>query len=172
MPFANLVIIKHGTVSVFSLTWGRPSSEWIRCRRWRRSRCDAGWSTSPGLYRPSCSASGWAASWRGRTAFRTTSPPRWWSRWCARARWCRRETRKRRTGRRSRSCRKSSLDARPGHEKDSLEFKSFRVQYILGRANGVMDSTLACCSGGPGLIPAISKSIKLQYSDVFSSLSA
>lgn len=32
------------------------------------------------------------------------------------------------------------------------------------RSNGVMDSTLADCAGGPGLIPIISKS-NVQYSD-------
>ena len=30
-----------------------------------------------------------------------------------------------------------------------------------------MDSTLACCAGDPGLIPAVGKSKKLQYSDGF-----
>ena len=32
-----------------------------------------------------------------------------------------------------------------------------------------MDSALACCAGGPGLIPAVGKSnVCLQYSDGFS----
>ena len=33
--------------------------------------------------------------------------------------------------------------------------------------NGVMDSALACCAGGPGLIPDIGI-VELQYSDDFS----
>ena len=40
-------------------------------------------------------------------------------------------------------------------------------RFIDVRGNGVMDSTLACCTGSPGLIPAIGKSNE-HYSDVFS----
>ena len=32
---------------------------------------------------------------------------------------------------------------------------------LLTRGNGVLDSTLACYAGGPGLIPAVGKSKKL-----------
>ena len=39
---------------------------------------------------------------------------------------------------------------------------------VLPRGNGVMDCTLACCAGGLGSIPAVSKS-NVQYSDGFSS---
>ena len=35
------------------------------------------------------------------------------------------------------------------------------------RGNGGRDSALACCAGGPGLIPAIGKSKKLPHSDDF-----
>ena len=37
----------------------------------------------------------------------------------------------------------------------------------LPGGNGVMDSALACCAGGPGSIPAIGI-VELQYSDDFS----
>ena len=38
--------------------------------------------------------------------------------------------------------------------------------WMLG-GNGVMDSALACCAGGPGSIPAVCI-VELQYSDDFS----
>ena len=38
-------------------------------------------------------------------------------------------------------------------------------RFIDVRGNGVMDSTLACCTGSPGLIPAFGKSNE-HYSDV------
>ena len=42
-------------------------------------------------------------------------------------------------------------------------------QQQVPRANEVMDSALACCTGGPGSIPAISKSKKVcKNSDGFS----
>ena len=37
-----------------------------------------------------------------------------------------------------------------------------------GQCNGVMDSVLAYCAGDLGLIPAVGKSKKSQYSDDFS----
>ena len=42
----------------------------------------------------------------------------------------------------------------------------------LPRVNFVMDSALACFAGGPGSVPAVGKSKKLQYSDCFFSLLA
>ena len=60
---------------------------------------------------------------------------------------------------------------RPEPRNDVLHVKTKSASLsTLPGGNGVMDSTLACCAGGPGSIPAIGI-VELQYSSDFFSLS-